>query len=346
VYAYNLSLVDAPGCSDTVVMPAHASTTPSPHPIRTVLITGGTSGIGLAAARSVLQSEGPWHVIVANRDATRARPAVDDLRKVARTGNVVESLSVDLASLAAVRTFAADLVLRITAGTLPPFHAVVCNAGVQAGASMTTTEDGFESSFGVNHLAHFLLVEELRPVLTAPARVVVVASYTHDPAMKAGVPVPAWSTARELAHGTLGPLADKDGAFVAGQRRYSTSKLANVFYTYELARRLPDGVTANAFNPGLVPGTGLQRSAPAPVRIIAKHILPRMTWLVRRVMTPNVHTAEESGSALAYLATDPNLRDTTGAYFDGRTPIPSSDESYDTTRAAELWVTSEALVRT
>ncbi|MEG9248194.1 SDR family NAD(P)-dependent oxidoreductase [Arthrobacter sp. Soc17.1.1.1] len=326
-------------------MPTDAFTTNSPRQPRTVLITGGTSGIGFAAAMGVLRSDGPWHVIVANRDATRAKPAVDQLRAAATAGNTVESLSVDLASLESVSTFATDLVARITAGTLPPFQAVVCNAGVQAGASMTTTEDGYESSFGVNHLAHFFLVEQLRPVLTAPARVVVVASDTHDPAMKAGVPVPAWSTAQELAYGKLGASAAKDGAFVAGQRRYSTSKLANIFYTYELARRLPAGVTANAFNPGLVPGTGLQRSAPAPVRIIAKHILPRMTWLVRRVMTPNVHTAEESGAALASLAIDPSLSDTTGAYFDGRTPINSSEESYDTAKSNDLWNVSEALVQ-
>jgi len=343
LYAHNLSLVDARASFDTVGMPAHASTPHSARQRRTVLITGGTSGIGLAAATSVLQSNGPWHVIVANRDATRAKPAVDELRKTAREGNTVESLSVDLASLASVRTFTTDIVTRITAGTLPPLQAVVCNAGVQAGASMTTTEDGYESTFGVNHLAHFLLVEQLRPVLTAPARVVVVASDTHDPAMKAGVPVPSWSTAQELAHGTLGASAAKDGAFVAGQRRYSTSKLANIIYTYELARRLPTGITANAFNPGLVPGTGLQRSAPAPVRIIAKHILPRMTWLVRRVMTPNVHTPEESGSSLAYLAIDPALNDTTGTYFDGRTPINSSEESYDTAKAKDLWDVSETL---
>ena len=323
----------------------HSNTAPTRRP-RTVLITGGTSGIGLAAASSVLQSDGPWHVIVANRDASRAKPVVDDLRRAAKVGNTVESLSVDLASLAAVRTFAADIGARVATGQLPPFQAVVCNAGVQAGASMTTTEDGFESSFGVNHLAHFLLVDLLQPVLTAPARIVVVASDTHDPGAKAGVPVPAWNTPWELAHGVLGPAASRDGAFVAGQRRYSTSKLANVFHAYELARRLPEGVTANAFNPGLVPGTGLQRSAPAPVRIIAKHVLPRMTWLVRRVMTPNVHTAEESGSALASLAIDPALNDTTGAYFDGRTAVNSSEESYDTAKAAELWDVSEILVQT
>ena len=344
MYALGLSLVAALRSFHTVDMTTDATNSPA-HQTRSVLITGGTSGIGFAAASSVLQSAGPWHVIVANRDVTRAETAVDVLRKTATAGNTVESLSVDLASLASVRTFATDLVARVNEGTVPPFQAVVCNAGVQAGASMTRTTDGFESSFGVNHLAHFLLVEQLRPVLTAPARVVVVASDTHDPAMKAGVPVPAWSTAREIANGTLGASANTDGPFVAGQRRYSTSKLANIFYTYELARRLPDGVTANAFNPGLVPGTGLQRSAPAPVRIIAKHVLPRMTWLVRRVMTPNVHTAEESGSALAYLAIDPALDDTTGAYFDGRTPISSSEESYDQAKAKDLWSVSETLVR-
>ena len=327
-------------------MPAHTPPAQFSPRSRTVLITGGTSGIGFAAAGAVLRSsDGPWHVIVANRDTERARPALDQLTRTAVHGNTVESLSVDLASLDSVRAFALDLTTRIQDGALPPLAAVVCNAGVQAGASMTTTVDGFESSFGVNHLAHFLLVEQLRPVLASPARVVVVASDTHDPAAKVGVPVPAWNDPRDLAQGKLGPLSDNDGAFVAGQRRYSTSKLANIIYTYELARRLPSGVTANAFNPGLVPGTGLQRSAPAPVRIIAKHVLPRMTWLVRRVMTPNVHTAEESGGALAFLATDPGLATTTGMYFDGTTPISSSDESYDEARAALLWDVSEELVR-
>lgn len=327
-------------------MPTDSTHTTSSRLARTVIITGGTSGIGFAAANAVLQAgDGPWHVIVANRDATRARSAVEQLTSHAAPGNTVESFSVDLASLGSVRAFATDLVTRIQEGTVPPVQAVVCNAGVQAGASMTMTADGFESSFGVNHLAHFLLVETLRPALTAPARIVVVASDTHDPAAKAGVPVPSWSTPQDLARGKLGPLSDKDGDFTAGQRRYSTSKLANILYTYELARRLPPGVTANAFNPGLVPGTGLQRSAPAPVRIIARHILPRMTWLVRRALTPNVHTAEESGGALAYLAISPQLATTTGKYFDGRTPIASSDESYDQAKAADLWSVSETLVR-
>jgi NAD(P)-dependent dehydrogenase (short-subunit alcohol dehydrogenase family) len=231
----------------------------------------------------------------------------------------------------------------VRSGELPPLHGLVCNAGVQAGTTQTETADGFESTFGVNHLGHFLLVNELLPVLQPPARVVVVASDTHDPAQKTRVPAPAWNSAPALAHGQLGPAAASDNPFAAGQRRYSTSKLANVYFTYALARRLPAGVTANAFNPGLVPGTGLTREAVAPIRLVNQHIFPRVIPLLRRVVTPNVHTAEESGAALARLVTDPELADTTGKYFDGRRAVRSSDESYDSARADELWEDSLVL---
>lgn len=320
--------------------PGHARV---PH---TIVITGATGGIGYATAQAVLHSSGgPWHVVVANRDPARAEAAVRRLTVDAAAGNTVESVPVDLASLQSVRAFAAAIVSRIQDGTLPPLQAVVCNAGVQAGASLTTTTDGLESTFAVNHLAHFLLVDELQSALLAPARVVVVASDTHDPALKTGVPAPAWNNPDALARGELGASASKDSDFVAGQRRYSTSKLANIYHAYELARRLPAGVTANAFNPGLVPGTGLQRSAPAPVRLIAQHVLPHLTWLVRRVLTPNVHTAEESGAALAALAIDPTFDGVTGQYFDGKSPTRSSAESYDIARAGELWIGSEQLTR-
>ena len=130
---------------------------------------------------------------------------------------------------------------------------------------------------------------------------------------------------------------------MAGQRRYSTSKLANLYFTYSLARRLPTGVTANAFNPGMVMGTNLGRSLPAPVRFVARRILPHLTWLLRRVMTPNINTTETAGGSLAWVATAPELSDTTGTYFDGRRATRSSDESYDTARAEQLWEDSLVL---
>lgn len=113
------------------------------------------------------------------------------------------------------------------------------------------------------------------PAAPTPARILVVASNTHDPAKKAGAPVPAWNAPPALARGELGPAAEGDSEFVAGGRRYTTSKLANIYFTYGLARRLPEWITVNAFDPGLIPGTGLTRNASAPLRFAARHVMPR-----------------------------------------------------------------------
>ena len=197
---------------------------------RTVVITGGNTGLGFGCANTILKSPNgaPWHIILACRDEGRAQAAVDQLTSGLGVVGQVEAMALDLSSLASVRAFAAELKKRLSTGTIPPLHAVVCNAGVNPLNTKTVTADGFESTFGINHLGHFLLVNELRPALHSPARVVVVASGVHDPAQKAGVPVPAWNETAALAHGELGPAAASDNAFAAGQRRYSTSKLANV----------------------------------------------------------------------------------------------------------------------
>jgi NAD(P)-dependent dehydrogenase (short-subunit alcohol dehydrogenase family) len=309
---------------------------------RTVVITGGNSGLGFACAREILKSPhgAPWRVVLACRDEGRAQAALDQLTSGAGVAGQVEAISVDLASLASVHAFAAELTKRLSTGTTPPLHAVVCNAGVNPLNTKTATADGFESTFGINHLGHFLLINELLPALQSPARVVVVASGVHDPAQKSGVPAPAWNDPAALARGELGAAAASDKAFASGQRRYSTSKLANVYFTYALARRLPAGVTANAFDPGLMPRTSLMREAPAPLRFIASHI---PISLLRRLFSPNVHTAQESGGALAGLVTDPELSAVTGRYFEGRRQIRSSDESYNDERAEELWNDSMAL---
>jgi NAD(P)-dependent dehydrogenase (short-subunit alcohol dehydrogenase family) len=312
---------------------------------RSAVITGGNTGLGYACAAALLaaQDEPPWHVVLACRNQERARTAVTQLERVAGAGGRVEAMALDLASLASIRAFAAGLAGRLEADALPPLHGLVCNAGVLSGARGSATADGFESAFGVNHLGHFLLVDTLRPVLQPPARVVVVASNVHDPAKKAGLPAPVWNEPAALARGELGPAAAADKPFPSAQRRYATSKLANVYFTYALARRLPAGVTANAFDPGMVPGTGLTREAPAPMHFAATHVLPHIIPLLRHVMNPNIHTVKDSGDALARLLTDPALAGTTGRYFEGRREIRSSDESYDDNRAEELWHASETL---
>ncbi|WP_234889863.1 SDR family NAD(P)-dependent oxidoreductase (plasmid) [Agrobacterium vitis] len=244
-------------------------------PLQTVIVTGGNSGLGYACASALLAASPPWHVVIACRDPVRAQSAVEALREFAAPGAKVQAMDLDLASLASIRAFAAKLDGTLKTASLPPLHGLVCNAAVQG--AKTFTVDGFETTFGVGHLGHYLLVNLLLPLMEKPGRIAVVASGVHDPAelakvpASAGVPVPAWNTPAALAKGELGPEAANDDAGADRGRRYSTTKLANVYFTYGLAPLLPVGITVNAFDPGLCREPGLPATIP---RSRALHGMP------------------------------------------------------------------------
>ncbi|MFB4299144.1 SDR family NAD(P)-dependent oxidoreductase [Actinomadura sp. NTSP31] len=303
---------------------------------KTVVITGGTGGLGYQAARAVAASRTGWLVVVAGRDERRTEDATRRLCQ--ETGNEIVGMPLDLASLASVRRFPGELAAR----RLPPLRGLVCNAGVQVVGGLTRTEDGFEETFAVNHLAHFLLINLLLPDFAEQSRIILVASGTHDPQRRTGMPAPHYADAATLAD----PPESADGATTAGRRRYTTSKLCNVLTTYELARRLAAGtvpgdptIRVNAFDPGLMPGSGLARDYGPLQRLVWRHLLPAATLL-----PINVHTRRTSGKALAGLITAPALNDVTGGYFEGRKAARSSEESYDRHKAAELWQTSTNLL--
>lgn len=292
---------------------------------RTVLITGGTSGLGLRTAAE-LAREGSWHVVLTGRDLERARASAAPIG--------AEAQRLELGSLADVRRFAADFVKL----ERPPLHGLVCNAGLQLIGAPQVSKDGYEATFAVNHLGHFLLVNLLLGTLAAPARVVIVSSNTHDPARRAGMPEPRYTSAAELADPGSG-WAGGDPPALAGRRRYTTSKLCNVLFTYELDRRSGgQGITFNAFDPGLMPGTGLARDYPAYQRLAWRFLMPAMT-----VFSRNVNSPRRSARALAGLIDDPALELVSGRYFSGQRQIESSADSHDPARAAELWQTSLAL---
>jgi NAD(P)-dependent dehydrogenase (short-subunit alcohol dehydrogenase family) len=201
------------------------------------------------------------------------------------------------------------------------------------------SEDGHEATFAVNHLGHFLLVALLLGQLTPPARVVVVSSGTHDPAQRTGMPIPRYTSAVELARADANWAAG-DSPAIAGRRRYTTSKLCNVLFTYELEQRLGGrGINFNVFDPGLMPGTGLARDYPAYQRLAWRFLLPALTLVMA-----NVNTPRQSGRALARLITDPALDESSGHYFSGAREIRSSEDSYDRAKAADLWQASLELV--
>ena len=294
---------------------------------RTAIITGANAGLGLECARWLLADDPSWHVVLAVRDIRRGADAVAHLG----TPDRCTVLQLDLASLTSVRWFV-DAVG--TAG-LPPLHAIVCNAGLQVVSGTQRTADGVEMTFGVNHLGHFALVQSLLDVLVRPARVVVVSSGTHDPAKFTGMPSPHYTTAADLAD----PTDITDAA--AGRRRYTTSKLCNLLYAYELDRRLGhggQGVTVTAFDPGLMPGSGLARDYSAAGRLAWRYVFPAMRLL------PGVNSTATSGRRLAALVHDARFDGVTGAYFSGRRQVRSSSDSYDRDNARDLWETSERLV--
>ena len=299
-----------------------------------VLVTGGNSGIGWECARE-LAAQG-WQVTIASRDRALSQDAVR--RITAETGNSdVSELGVDLGSTESVRALARDLETRDL-----PLRALVCNAGLQALAPRTST-DGFELTFAVNHLGHFLLANLLLPRLRAhaPARIVVVASGVHDPKRLTGMPKAAITDMATLAAGGA------PGAPFNGQLAYVHSKLCNVWFTYELDRRIAAAgiagtVTVNAYDPGLVPGSGLAREYPSGLRFVWNRVLPGAARVLSSLV-PIVSTAGKSGRALAQLVVDPGLAGVSGKYYPSHTrwaAASSSVESYDVARARALWEAS------
>ena len=319
--------------------------------LQTIILTGGTSGLGYVYARTLAASQPDWYVVLASRNQQQAMQAVNTLQH--KTGNQhIEWMPLDLASLASVRSFAREVAAR----DLPPLHAIICNAGLQVVSGTTYTQDGFETTFGVNCLGHFLLVNLLLRQLVAPARIVLVSSDAHDPEYQSslhrfvGINPPRYRDARALAWPEQYPDAQESNETPqkVGMRRYSTSKLCDVFYAYELARRLqaqgystPEHpITVNAFNPGPTPGTGLARDASAFQRFGWNVLLPLM-----RPLFPDFSSPEGAAKGLSHLVLDPALENTKGKYFERMNERASSQESYDQHKAAELWNASTELVQ-
>ena len=309
-----------------------------------VLVTGGNSGIGLECARELARAG--RHVLIASRNRDASAEAVRSIETESGAG-AAEALELDLGSLASVRQLAKELEARDVR-----LRALVCNAGLQVSRGAKTSADGFELTFAVNHLGHFLLVNLLlaRLAASAPARVVVVASGVHDPKVRTGMPKAAVADFETLA-ATGGP---RPGEF-SGPLAYVNSKLCNLWFAYELARRIEAAglssaarpLTVNAYDPGLVPGSGLARDYPAPLRLIWDWVLPGVARLLSPIL-PTINPAPKSGRALARLVLDPDLERVTGKYFPSHArwrEAASSEASYDETRARELWEASVRMAR-
>jgi NAD(P)-dependent dehydrogenase (short-subunit alcohol dehydrogenase family) len=301
---------------------------------QTILITGATSGLGYQCALAVARQCPDGQVIMAARSDPNACAASINRQLGQRN---VAFRPLDLSSLANIRQFSSEW----DSSSFPPIQALVMNAALQFPGDVGYTVDGFEKTFGISHIGHALLFHLLRPHLADTARIVIVSSGTHDPAQTTGMPAAVYNSAEELAHPT--PETSKN----KGRQRYTSTKLANVLYCYALHGRFmaiaresdkKTDWTVSAFDPGLMPGTGLAREATAVSRFLWLHVLPVMLPVLRRLLTPNIHSPKESGEALARLAVGEDLEGLSGVYYQGEEQIKSSAASYDKSSQEDLWL--------
>lgn len=275
---------------------------------KTILITGATSGIGEHAALELARMGAGLVLLCRNPDKAEAVR-----ERIAReAGNdQIETLVADLASLGQVREAAEQF---LASGR--PLHVLLNNAGVLS-RKRVATEDGHEIMFGVNHLAPFLLTHLLRERLqaSAPARVVTVASGAHRYA-RGGLP--------------MDDLGSERGYSML--RVYGQSKLANILFTRELARRFEgSGVTANCLHPGVV-ATGLFTSQGA---------VPRLLTAVGSLF---MLSPAEGARTLVYLCASPEVEGVSGKYFIKCREVEPGTAARDDAAARALWEASEELV--
>ena len=269
------------------------------------LITGATSGLGLATAQALAQRGAT--VVVVGRNSEKSADVVRRLQQL--TGNPsVCALQADLSSQGDIRRLAEAFKLQHRR-----LDVLINNVGVLE-LSRRVSTDGIEMTFAVNHLSYFLLTHLLLDMLiaSAPSRIINVSSVAHQ--------------------GAEMDFDDLQGQRkYGGIRSYGQSKLANLLFTYALATRLEGtGVTVNALHPGLV-ATNLFRGY-GPFGALVK-FFSRM-----RGISPAV-----GARTIVYLATSPEVEGVTGHYFSQQRAIPSSQASHDVAAAKRLWAVSDAL---
>jgi NAD(P)-dependent dehydrogenase (short-subunit alcohol dehydrogenase family) len=286
--------------------------------MKTVVMTGGTAGFGAFAAKRI--SDTPNTKLILGARANR--------------NSSIDVLPLDLASLANVRSFAQALTKKLD-GT--KIDVLILNAGAQFGNIKHRTEDGFESTFAINHLAHYLLLRLLTPSLAKNATVVITTSDVHDPKLNPLGP-------KELDPETLAHPNAKGTGFIPGFRAYSSSKLCDLLTAsaFEVSTEAQtNGMRVVAYNPGLTPDTSLYRAWPWWAKLMmasASFVRP----------LAGINTIEQAGNAIVDLALGtiaPPPGRIYASLVKGRLTWPDPSElAQSDTAMKELWVDSAHMV--
>ncbi|EIW69181.1 hypothetical protein M231_03912 [Tremella mesenterica] len=289
---------------------------------KTILITGGSSGLGLRTAIELANSQSGSLIVVASRTPP-PEPLPANVRFVA----------LDLASRESVRSFVASW-------DFGPISAFICNAGMITAGAPKFADNGIQLDFAVNFVNQALLFFLLKDkkLFSSACRFVFVTTALHDPKAPMNFTPPHWVSAESVAKGTDKPLLN------AGIR-YSTTKLANLLFSYALVDKLRETASSDArgwsviaFEPGYMPtgGSQLVRHQPAALRFVGKYIIPRLLFIFKWAGV-TVSTPTEAGKVLASIASNEVYTDMTGKYVLLHKEKPSSVESYDKEKQNDLW---------
>lgn len=273
---------------------------------KVVFITGATNGIGKVTALELAKKGAT--VVIVGRDAEKTETTVQEIRSASHNDKV-EYLLADLSSISEVRRLAEEFKQKY-----PRLDVLINNAGMYF-ATREETVDGYERTFALNHLAYFLLTNLLLEVLksSAPSRIINVSSAAHRTAVL-----------------DFNDLQSKNYG-MAGFRAYGLSKLANIMFTYKLARMLKgSGVTVNALHPGGV-NTGFGKNNGGLMKL-AMNIFGSFS------LTP-----EQGAETSIYLASSPQVEGVSGEYFYQCKPIRSTEISYDEAAQDKLWEISKQM---
>jgi retinol dehydrogenase 12 len=268
------------------------------------LITGANTGIGLVTACEVAKAG--YQVFIACRSAANGTAAVEKI-KIASASNSVEPLVLDLGDFDSIRKCAAEFLSKQV-----PLQLLINNAGLAGQKGFT--KSGFELAFGVNHVGHFLLTQLLLDRIreSGPARIVTLASRAHI-----------------RTKGIDWDACQKPTRTLLGFKEYADSKLANVLFSAELARRLSGTpISTYALHPG----------------VVASDIWRKVPWPLSAIVKRNMLSTEDGAKTSLYCALSPAVANETGLYYDKCTMKTPSTLGQDKTLAADLWRRTEAWV--
>lgn len=273
----------------------------------TILITGGNAGIGKATAIG-LAKQGA-EVIIACRNETKAKAAVEDIKKESNSSKI-SYLNLDLSSFKSIRQCVADFKSKYS-----KLDVLINNAAVIV-SDWQFTEEGFEAQFGVNHIGHFLLTHLLLDNLQTAEkpRVVNVSSKAHFGCKNFDFDSLTQANAANKSYSTMG--------------YYSQAKLANVLFTRGLAKRYPK-IISNSLHPGVVGTSFVNKST---------NLFFNIGW---SILKPFLMTPEKGAATSIYLATSPAVEGVTGGYFDNKKQYKPSPLGRDDALVEKLWKVSE-----